>query len=69
VVVSCARTGAVVQLRVENTGCPLQGRRRGVGLTNLETRLGLWTELAASFKLEARGPCTAASVQWLSEVL
>jgi LytS/YehU family sensor histidine kinase len=60
--------GPAVELLVENTGCPFQGRGKGVGLTNLETRLGLWTELAAGFTLEARGSWTAASVQWLSEV-
>jgi hypothetical protein len=68
VVLSCVRTGTAVQLLVENTGCPFLGRGQGVGLSNLETRLGLWTELSASFKLEARGPWTAASVQWLPEV-
>jgi LytS/YehU family sensor histidine kinase len=67
VVVSCARRGAMVQLLVENSGCPLREGHRGVGLGNLEARLGLWTELSGSFNLEARGPWTAATVQWLPE--
>ena len=67
VALSCVRAGAAVQLLVENTGSPLHGRGSGVGLTNLETRLGLWAERSPRFKLEARGPWTAASVQWLPE--
>ncbi len=67
VVISCARAGACAQLVVENTGRGLQGERRGVGLGNLEARLGLWTEIAGSFMLAARGPWTVATVQWRLE--
>ena len=67
VVVSCARVGPVVQLRVDNTGCPLDGDRRGVGLGNLEARLALWTEISGRFWLEARGSVTTATVQWMAE--
>jgi hypothetical protein len=67
VVIACARIGAEVQLSVENTGCPLQGERRGVGLGNLEARLALWTERPASFALSARGSWTVATVQWQPE--
>ena len=68
VVISCEPAGDRVQLVVENTGQALrQGERRGVGLGNLEARLGLWTEFAGSFMLSARGPWTVASVQWRPE--
>jgi hypothetical protein len=67
VVIACARTGAGVILSVENTGRALQGERRGVGLGNLEARLGLWTEMPASFKLTASGPWTVATVEWRPE--
>jgi hypothetical protein len=64
VVIACVRTGTGVQLSVENTGRPLQGERRGVGLGNLEARLALWTELRGRFTLAARGAWTVATVQW-----
>jgi hypothetical protein len=67
-VITCARVGADAQLVVENTGRGLQGEHRGVGLGNLETRLGLWTEIAGRFMLAARGPWTVATVQWRTEV-
>jgi LytS/YehU family sensor histidine kinase len=64
VVISCARFGGGIQLSVVNTGRPLQEERRGVGLGNLEARLALWTEMAGSFTLVARGSWTVATVQW-----
>jgi len=67
VVISCERMGDWVRLVVENTGSPLQEGRRGVGLGNLETRLGLWTEIAGSFMLAPRGPWTVATVTWRPE--
>lgn len=67
VVISCARDGDWAQLVVENTGSLPQGERRGVGLSNLETRLGLWKELAGSFILVARGPWIVATVRWRPE--
>ncbi|MDR3669849.1 MAG: histidine kinase [Holophaga sp.] len=69
VVIACARMGAMVQLSVENTGAPLQGQRRGVGLGNLEARLALWTEMSGSFTLAARGSWTVATLQWQSEAV
>ena len=39
----------------------------GVGLGNLEARLGLWNEIAGQFTLAARGPWTTATVQWIPE--
>jgi len=67
VVMACARAGGWIQLIVENTGSPLQGERRGVGLGNLEARLGLCPELAGSFNLAARGATTVATLQWRPE--
>ena len=67
VVITCARVGAAVQLTVENTGAPLREGRRGVGLGNLEARLGLWNEIAGQFTLAAGGAWTTATVQWLPE--
>jgi two-component system sensor histidine kinase AlgZ len=67
VVIACVRAGAVVQLRVENSGSPLREGRRGVGLGNLETRLGLWTEIAGSFTLDGREGWTTAAVAWKTE--
>jgi hypothetical protein len=67
VVIGCARMGSMVQLSVENTGCPLHEQRRGVGLGNLESRLALWTEVSGRFTLTARGSWTVATLQWQSE--
>ena len=67
VVISCERIGDWAQLVVENTGSLRQGERHGVGLGNLETRLGLWTEIAGSFMLVQRGPWTVATVKWRPE--
>jgi hypothetical protein len=63
-VVACTRQGAQVALQVENTGRPLEGQVRGVGLANLEARLNLWTELAGGFTLGTRDAWTTAGVQW-----
>jgi hypothetical protein len=67
VVIACARDGARILLRVENTGAALGPGRPGVGLGNLEARLRLWTELEGRFKLEARGRWTTATVLWTPE--
>jgi hypothetical protein len=67
VAIACARDGARILLRVENTGAALGPGRPGVGLGNLEARLRLWTELEGSFKLEARGRWTTATVLWTPE--
>jgi len=67
VVITCARVGQAVQMSVENTGAALKGDRRGVGLGNLEARLGLWTEIAGRFTLAAQGAWTTATVQWIPE--
>jgi hypothetical protein len=66
--IACVRAGAWTQLIVENTGSPLQGERRGVGLGNLEARLGLCPELSGRFTLAARGTVTVATLQWRPEV-
>jgi hypothetical protein len=67
VVISCERMGDWAHLVVENTGKLLQGEHRGVGVGNLETRLGLWTEISGSFILAARGTWTVAMVKWRPE--
>ena len=67
VVIACARDGARILLRVENTGAALGPGRPGVGLGNLGARLRLWTELEGRFKLEARGRWTTATVLWTPE--
>ena len=69
VVISCLREGSAVALQVENTGSPLApGQRRGVGLGNLEARLALWTETAASLTLRVQDEWTEARLRWDPEV-
>jgi hypothetical protein len=67
VVISCERDGRAVRLRVENTGSPLRGQRRGVGLGNLEARLRFWPEIEGAFTLGTCDEWTTASVRWLPE--
>jgi two-component system sensor histidine kinase AlgZ len=62
----CRRKGSGMLLRVENDGLPLpSGFIRGVGLGNLESRLGLWEEASGSFTLERREGRTVATLQWV----
>jgi len=67
VVIACARAGDWVQLIVENSGSPLRGEGRGVGLGNLEARLGLCPELSGRFTLAAQGATTVATLEWRPE--
>ena len=63
--IACLREGADLGLRVENTGQPLEaGAPVGVGLGNLEARLGLWVEGGGALLLEAREGWTVATVRW-----
>ena len=68
VVIGCARAGDRVRLVVENSGSPLRVELRGVGLGNLEARLGLCPELSGRFSLAARGAATVATLEWRAEV-
>ncbi|MBP1628998.1 MAG: histidine kinase-, gyrase and HSP90-like ATPase family protein [Holophagaceae bacterium] len=63
--ITCQREGDTLSLQVSNTGLPPSpGGRKGVGLENLEARLGLWTGVAGAFSLERQGEWTIARVEW-----
>jgi two-component system sensor histidine kinase AlgZ len=64
VVISCARDGRGLLLRVANTGKPLAPGSAGIGLGNLRARLQLWTEVDATFTLESRAEWTEATLRW-----
>ncbi len=56
--------GARLRLRVANTGKPLErAERTGLGLRNLEARLGLLFGEAASFTLESRPEGTVSMIE------
>jgi hypothetical protein len=64
-IIACSRVDSRITLAVENTGCALRERAAlGVGLSNLEARLALWTEVSGTFELASRGGSTVAKVQW-----
>ena len=63
--ISCQQEGRTLALQVANTGLPPKAcDRKGVGLENLEARLGLWTDAAGKFSLERQGEWTIARVEW-----
>ncbi len=65
-IISCSHTGSHVSLVVENTGCVLREEAvHGVGLSNLEARLGLWKDVSGGgFSLSRMEEWTVAEVHW-----
>lgn len=69
IVISCVQLGSRISLTVENDGCALrEGNPTGVGLSNLEARLALWTEVSGAFSLSSQEGWTVATVQWTAGV-
>jgi len=63
--ITCQRQDSTLALQVANTGVPPgTGDRKGVGLENLEARLGLWDEASGTFSLTREGEWTIARVEW-----
>lgn len=63
--IACQREGQTLALQVSNTGLPpTASERKGVGLANIEARLGLWTDVSGSFSLRREGEWTIARVEW-----
>ena len=68
IVISCTQSGSQVMLVVENSGSNLrEGAARGVGLSNLEARLALWTDVSGTFSLASLAGRTVAKVQWTTK--
>lgn len=63
--IRCERKEDALILAVENTGIPLPSERsKGVGLENLQARLGLWEGIRAEFHITLDGIWTRAEVRW-----
>jgi LytS/YehU family sensor histidine kinase len=64
-VISCNRMGPLVVLIVQNSGQSLKAASpQGVGLSSIEARLALWTEVTADFSLTSVDGWTVAKIQW-----
>ena len=65
--ISCARDGVAIMLKVENSGRALgENPGNGVGLGNLKARLALWNQPSGAFTLKRQGEWTVATVRWIA---
>lgn len=63
--ISCQRVGTRIGLKVENTGSALKAdANAGIGLSNLQTRLTLWSGADGTLTLTCDAGWTVADLQW-----